>query len=295
MPVKTTRLRHTNSMLREKELVSTEIGRNVNKMEHEQDELSNYESDDEETVHVLSVKDDDDDNGYWVTALLENEAVWMQVDTGTCVSMVSEAVYKEKLKHLALRETKLKLRTYTGEPVPVLGVVDVTVEHNEQKKNLHLYIIQGNRRSLPGCRWIKKIGLNWLEVFVVMDRDTSPLQVILKKHPKVFDGELGSMKDMVVKRIKPGTTPKCLKAIPVPYAIKPNIGAELDKLVKSGVLEPVSTSEWATPIVLVIKKDGAPRICGNFKVTANPVLTVEPYPLTLIDDPFQVWLEDRSS
>lgn len=81
-------------------------------------------------MHVLSVKDNDDDGGYWVTPLLENEPVRMQVDTGTRVFMVSEAVYKEKLKHLALRETKLELRTYTGEPVPVLGVVDVTVEHN---------------------------------------------------------------------------------------------------------------------------------------------------------------------
>ena len=259
--------------------------KHVNKMEHEQDEQSDCESDDEDTVRVLSVKDDDD--GYWVTPLLENEPVQMQVDTGTRVSMVSEAVYKEKLQHLALRETKLKLRTYTGEPVPVLGVVDVTVEHNEQKKTLPLYIIQGNRPALLGRRWLKKIRLNWQEVFVVMDAETSPLQEILKRHPKVFDGELGSMKDIVVKlAVKSGTTPRCLKARPVPYAIKPKVEAELDRLVKSGVLEPVSTSEWATPIVPVMKKDGAPRICGDFKVTVNPVLTVEQYPLPLIDDLF---------
>ena len=79
MPVKTRRLRHTNSMVRERA------------------------SDDEDTVHDLSVKDDDDDGGgYWVTPLLENEPVWMQVDTGTRVFMISEAVYKEKLKHFAL-------------------------------------------------------------------------------------------------------------------------------------------------------------------------------------------------
>lgn len=75
--------------------------KHVNKMEHEQDEQSDCESDDEDTVHVLSVKDDDDD-GYWVTPLLENKPVRMQVDTGTRVFMISEAVYKEKLQHLAL-------------------------------------------------------------------------------------------------------------------------------------------------------------------------------------------------
>ena len=62
------------------------------------------------------------------------------------------------------------------------------------------------------------------------------------------------MKDITVKlTVKPGTTPRCLKARPVPYAIKPKAEKELDRLVKSGVMEPVSTSEWATPSVVILK------------------------------------------
>lgn len=45
----------------------------------------------------------------------------------------------------------------------------------------------------------KKIRLNWKEVFLINDGDTSPLQDILKKNAKVFVGELGSMKDIAVK------------------------------------------------------------------------------------------------
>ena len=66
--------------------------------------------------------------------------------------------------------------------------------------------------------------------------------------------------------------------------IKPKVEAELDKLVKSEVLDPVSVSEWATPVVPVMKKDGSIRLCGDFKVNVNPVLTAEQYPLPLIDD-----------
>ncbi|KAI3355612.1 hypothetical protein L3Q82_018434 [Scortum barcoo] len=51
----------------------------------------------------------------------------------------------------------------------------------------------------------------------------------------------------------------------VPYAIWPKVEADLDSLVKNGVLESVTTSEWATPIVPVPKKDGGIRICGDFK------------------------------
>ncbi|KAK7909343.1 hypothetical protein WMY93_014027 [Mugilogobius chulae] len=256
--------------------------KHVNKMELEHEDASS----DSDEVHVLSIRDEDDD-GYWVTPLLEKKPVRMQIDTGTRVSLVSEVLYKEKLQHLPLKETKLKLRTYTGGHVQVLGVVDVTVEHNNQKQVLPLHIVSGNRPALLGRKWLKKLKLNWQEVFMVVDKETSPLNEILKRYPKVFDGELGSMKDITVKlAVKPDSTPKCLKARPVPYAIKPKVEAEIDRLVKSGVLEPVSTSEWATPIVPVMKKDGSPRICGDFKVTVNPVLTTEQYPLPLIDDLF---------
>lgn len=62
--------------------------------------------------------------------------------------------------------------------------------------------------------------------------------------------------------------------------------ADLDTLVKTGVLEPVTISEWATPIVAGPKKDGGIRTCVDFKVTLNPELVAEQYPLSLINDLF---------
>ncbi|XP_057682804.1 uncharacterized protein K02A2.6-like [Corythoichthys intestinalis] len=95
------------------------------------------------------------------------------------------------------------------------------------------------------------------------------------------------MKDITVKlHIKPGSKPVFMKARTVPYAIRDKVEADLDALVKSGVLEPVTTSEWATPIVPVPKKNSGIRTCGDVKVTLNPVLCVEQYPLPLIDDLF---------
>lgn len=103
----------------------------------------------------------------------------------------------------------------------------------------------------------------------------------------MFKDELGKIKDITVNlNIKPGSRPKFLKAKQVPYAIKPKVEAELESLVKSGVLEPVSRCEWATPIVPVIKKDNSVQICGDFKVSINPGLEAEDYPLPRIEDLF---------
>ena len=43
-------------------------------------------------------------------------------------------------------------------------------------------------------------------------------------------------------------------------------------------------SDWAAPIVPVVKPDGSVRLCGNYKVTVNQVAKVERYPLPRIDD-----------
>ncbi|XP_026065967.1 uncharacterized protein K02A2.6-like [Carassius auratus] len=55
-----------------------------------------------------------------------------------------------------------------------------------------------------------------------------------------------------------------------------------------GILTRVEWSEWATPIVPVIKKGkaGDVRICGDFKVTINPALHAVQYPLPRIEDIF---------
>ncbi|XP_072348668.1 LOW QUALITY PROTEIN: voltage-dependent T-type calcium channel subunit alpha-1I [Scyliorhinus torazame] len=57
-------------------------------------------------------------------------------------------------------------------------------------------------------------------------------------------------------------------------------------LTLDGVMESVMTSDWATPIVPVIKPDGSVRICGDFKMTINPVLCADLYPLPLREDLF---------
>ncbi|XP_077486405.1 cathepsin K-like [Amblyomma americanum] len=55
-------------------------------------------------------------------------------------------------------------------------------------------------------------------------------------------------------------------------------------LVYEGVLSPVTSSEWATPVVPVVKKDGRLRLCGDFHLTVNSATVMEQYPLPRVDD-----------
>ena len=58
----------------------------------------------------------------------------------------------------------------------------------------------------------------------------------------------------------------------MPFAMKEAVSKEIDHLVEIGMLQPAEHSEWAAPILPVLKKDGTICICGDFKVTINPYL-----------------------
>ena len=62
------------------------------------------------------------------------------------------------------------------------------------------------------------------------------------------------------------------------------IEEELHRLVLTKVIEPVRYSDWATPIVPVLKADVKGRICGDYKLTVNGVSHLEQYPIPTLDD-----------
>ena len=160
----------------------------VHKLDHTEEDQSDTPSEGEESLHILSFSDDG--HGYWVTPLLDGKAVQMQVDTGAAVSLVSEVVYKEKQHHLTPQPTKITLKTYTGETVPVRGIVTVTVKLNIQKVKLPLYIVKGSQPALLGRTWLENIKLNWQEIHMVAKVEDINLQGILRKHAEVFKAEL---------------------------------------------------------------------------------------------------------
>ena len=70
--------------------------------------------------------------------------------------------------------------------------------------------------------------------------------------------------------VKSGSKPKFFKPRPVLHALKGAIGQELDRLENMGVIKKVCYSEWAAPIVPVIKPDNSIRVVGITKLLSIP-------------------------
>lgn len=76
--------------------------------------------------------------------------------------------------------------------------------------------------------------------------------------------------------------PQRLKPCRVPFALRPRVDAELDKLISQGILEPVDYSRWETTIVTAIKADGSVRICADYRATINKALQSHAYPVPVV-------------
>ena len=111
---------------------------------------------------------------------------------------------------------------------------------------------------------------------------------MLEKYNSVFSDGLGTVKGFKARiHVDAQAPPKFSKARSVPYFYRKKVERELDRLVQEGTLEPVEHSEWASPIVAVLKRDGNNiRICGDFKQTLNPVSRLDRYPIPRIQDLF---------
>ncbi|XP_063618681.1 uncharacterized protein LOC134791562 [Cydia splendana] len=60
--------------------------------------------------------------------------------------------------------------------------------------------------------------------------------------------------------LRPDARPVFLRARPLAYALREPVERALEQMVRDGIITPVATSDWATPIVPVVKKDGTIRI-----------------------------------
>ena len=55
---------------------------------------------------------------------------------------------------------------------------------------------------------------------------------------------------------------------------------------EEGTFEPVKVSDWAAPIVPVLKSDKSIQICGDFQLTVNPTSKLDNYPIQNVEDFF---------
>ena len=260
---------------------------------HSLDEDTRDAEQDLSNLGIFSVRGNNN-NPIWIEPEIDGKFVRMELDTGSALSVMSKRDFEDMFGNKPLEKTSVTLKTYSGEMLKPLGYINAEVKYRDQNANLKVYVLNTGCHPLFGREWLQSIQINWKSLkslYKMKMCESNPpksLEQMLKTYENVFSEGLGKVKGIKAKfTFKPDSAPKFCKARPVPYALKPKIEQELRRLQDGGIIVPVDNSEWATPIVPVLKKDGNNvRICGDFKVTVNPQLAVDQYPLPRIEDIF---------
>jgi len=225
-----------------------------------------------------------------VTVRVNNVLHDMELDTGCERSLLSEKFWRSSLSKPKLSKSNVVFRTYTNEIFKPLGNLKTSVVYHNQIVEHEFPVGPGS--SLFGRDLLSKFKIDWSNIAsqcngVEVSQSKSTVQSLLKEFEDVFSAptdKISSFKAKIV--LKKEATPKFLKARPIPFAVREQVDRELDMMEKTGVLEKIQHSDWASPLVIVPKSNGRVRITGDFKHTVNSQLCINQYPLAVPDELF---------
>ena len=104
----------------------------------------------------------------------------------------------------------------------------------------------------------------------------------VKKHRKLFHDTPGKT-NLTQIRIEMGDVgPIHFPPYQLRKARHQAIQNEVQQLLRAKIIEP-STSPWASPIVLVPKRDGTLHLCADYGCL-DRVMKLDPYPIPRVDD-----------
>lgn len=118
----------------------------------------------------------------------------------------------------------------------------------------------------------------------VANTKSQTAQEIIEEYRDVFEGDLGTLEGLQHLDVDPSVPPTIAPSRRVPFAIKPKLKTELDRLTDIGVLMPVDEpTDWVSNLVIATKESGDLRLCLDLQ-QLNKALKRERYPLPVIDD-----------
>eukprot|EP00731_Ephydatia_muelleri_P006003 Em0003g251a len=224
-----------------------------------------------------------------VKIAVNGTTIEMEVDTEAAVSLVSERTWKQIRGQVKLRKADVVLRAYNHMRLKVLGEAELQVQYGGRRYELLLRVVKEDGPSLIGRDWLQQIKLDWSAMchWISPSQSDQMVKTLMRKYADVFKAELGTMKGVKAKLVlKAGVVPRFIRPRPIPFALKEAVEQEIRHLEEQGILRRITHSSWAAPIVVVPKKDGRVRLCGDYKMTINQYLEVDRYPLPKPNDLF---------
>ncbi|GBN63771.1 Retrovirus-related Pol polyprotein from transposon 297 [Araneus ventricosus] len=245
---------------------------------------------------------------------IEDISVNSLIDTGSQATLLRKSVF-DKLNICKLYPLNLSLSGFGKCKVNPLGYFKGNIKINDFKCNADIYVVENNvmfydvvvgmNVLMQGETVINEDGIVIKEKFQrieevdslsVLPIDVTPNEVELNIGPDVPNIFKDKVQQSILNYVphKTKTTNVELNSLvksnePIshqprrlPFSEKKIVQTQVAEWLEQGIVEPCS-SEYSSPVVIVRKKDGTPRVCIDYR-KLNKVVVKDRFPLPLIED-----------
>lgn len=219
-----------------------------------------------------------------VTLDIEGAKATMEVDSGCGVTIMPYARFVAVLPNFEHHTPDVTLCLANGEEVVPHSFVEVKVTWRQDTKLLRLYLVkERNFPMLLGRDWIQVFHMNSIYVCNISECTAKDL---LADFPKLTSAEVGAVPHLhsLTVQFKSQPKPVFFKTRKVPYALADAVNRELRSMQDKGWISQVQHSEWAHPIVPIMKKDGSVRVCVDLKVGLNQQVKLMEYKMPIVQE-----------
>ncbi|GBM10650.1 Uncharacterized protein K02A2.6 [Araneus ventricosus] len=202
----------------------------------------------------------------WQAILLINDRpVNFKIYTGAQANIISKKLLNGMYgSGVNVRKTSVKLSTYTGQTIELLGCTTLPVKKYLNSPVIHLdfMVTKNSYQPILGLTAsADKLGLIRKYDNVNSVNCCKSISNLLCKYNQVFEG-LGNLPGKYRITLCENSVPVVSVTRKVSFSLLEPLKVELDRMVKAGVIEKVTEpTDRVSPLVIVQKKNGALRVC----------------------------------
>ncbi len=219
-----------------------------------------------------SVSDDANEDEWHVKLSMQGTAVEFKIDTGADITVMSEQTFLKLPCRPHLTKTLADIRSPGGK-LDCIGKFLACTERKGQNVSFWTYVVKGpytnnllSRKTACEMKLVSRVDSISTEDSVFGDfglLDCEPIKIELRQDSNPYSISTSRR---------------------VPFPLLPKVEEELQRMLKSGIIEEVTeATDWCAPMVPVIKKNGKVRICVDLK-KLNEAVKRERFILPTLED-----------
>lgn len=211
--------------------------------------------------------------------LICGSPVTMTVDSGATVNILDSATYKGLRSPPALRKATTRVYPYgSNTPLDIPGCFSADFNFRGTVVHATVHVVRGTGGNLLSFTTAQELGV------LSLAQNISHTGDVTTEFQDLFDG-VGKINTKTISlHIDNSIQPKQQPLRRVPFHVRKDVDAELNRLLKLDIIEKAEgPTSWVSPVVVVPKKSSGVRLCVDMR-QANKAVQRERHPMPTIDE-----------